>query len=565
MRGTHKRRVQLFSTLVCFFALFMAACGSSTPATSSKPEAASADKQIFKYPMSGKQDFGTLDPALVQDASDSYAIQAIFTGLVQFDDAGNVHDQLAANHSVSADGLTYTFNLKSGLKFSDGTALTADDVAYSINRALDPATKSEVTSYLSLLKDSDKIASGAVKTLIGDSIKVLSPTSISLTLSSPAAYFLQTLTYPTSYVVEKKLITQYDIKWTDHLQEGGGDGPFKVQSYSHSTGLVLVPNDNYYGAKPQLKRLEMPFSGDAETTYKAYLSNQYDYAGVPAAELPVAKTRKDYHRADALVIRYLSFNWLVKPFDNVKVRQALQLSINKSLITNEILKGAVTPTNRLVPTGMYGASKSVTGPAGATVNGDAAKAKSLLAEGLKEEGLTSMPDFTLTYYTGSGSIKKIIDNVISQWQAILGFTAKTNAIDFDALVQAQNSTTGNGSLTAWIGGWQADYPDPEDWLSIFFGKGQSYNNANYGQNNSTAAPEQQAVQADLAKADVELDPAKRLKLYNDAEQKIINDVAWIPLYQSATSVLQNPKLQGYVNDPLGITAPDDWANIYISK
>ncbi|GCE13077.1 peptide ABC transporter substrate-binding protein [Tengunoibacter tsumagoiensis] len=564
MQGKNPRRIQLFSGLLCFFALFMAACGSqaSTP-TAGK---AADDQQVFRYPMEGKQDFGTLDPALVQDATDSYAIQAIFTGLVQFDDKGNVKDQLAASHSVSSDGLTYTFKLKPNAKFSDGSAITASDVAYSINRALDPATKSPVVSYLSLLKDSDKIASGDVKTLIGDSIIVTDPGTIKLVISQPAAYFLQTLTYPSSYVVEKKLIEKYGTSWTDHLQEGGTAGPFKVQSYSHSTGLILVPDSNYYGGKPQLKRLEMPFSGDVDTTYKAYQSKQYDYATVPAASLPQAKTRPDFVRTPALVIRYISMNYLAKPFNNIKIRQALALAIKKSLITDNVLHGAVDPTNRLVPAGMYGASSSVNGPTGlATVDGDANKAKELLTEGLKEEGLTSMPDFTFTYYTGSATIKKVVDAVMSQWQAVLGITPKTNAIDFDALVNAQNATIGNSSLQVWIGGWQADYPDPQDWLSIFFGKGQSYNDNNYGQNQSATATAQQAVQADLKKADVEQNATKRAQLYNTAEQKLINDVAWIPLYQSASVVLVNPKLKGYTVDALGITDPEDWQNIYMTK
>ncbi|GCE13078.1 peptide ABC transporter substrate-binding protein [Tengunoibacter tsumagoiensis] len=565
MQGKKALRTQMFAGMLCLMTLLMAACGQS--GSTGNVQKAADDQQIFKYPMSGKQDFGTLDPALVQDATDGYAIQAIFTGLVEFDAQGQVQDQLATSHTVSADGLTYTFKLKPNLTFSDGAALTAQDVAYSINRSLDPATKSAVTSYLSLLKDSDKMASGAVKTLIGDSIIVVDPSTIKLVINQPAAYFLQTLTYPTAYVVEQKLIEKYGTAWTDHLQEGGGNGPFKVQSYNHTTGLILVPNEHYYGKMPQLKRLEMPFSGDLDTTYKAYLSKQYDYTTLTAAQVPNSKNRNDFHENPTLVTRYLSLNYLAKPFDNIKVRQALALALKKELITKNVLQDSVQATNHMIPEGMYGASKNLTGPAGVTsVNGDAAKAKQLLAEGLKEEGLSSFPDVTFTYYTGNSSIKKITDAVLSQWQAVLGITMKTNAIDFDALIQAEGATTGHADpLQVWISAWQADYPDPQDWLSIYFEKGASYNNNNYGQNNSTSAAAQQAVQAKLVAADKETDVTKRAQLYNEAEQQLVNDVAWIPLYQSVNHTLINPKVQGYVDNALLIIPPDDWSKVYIAR
>src|ERR1700694_5613515 len=207
---------------------------------------APASQQVFRYPI-GAYDFGSLDPALVQAGSDTQAVEAMFTGLVQVNDKGQVIDQLAASHSVSSDGLTYTFTLRPNLKFSDGTPLTSADVAYSINRAVLPATNSAVSYYLNLLKDFDKVQAGKIPTLIGDALLTPDANTIKIVISKPAAYFLQALSYPTSWVVEKSLIDKYGTRWTDHLDQGGGDGPFMVQSYSHTKGVTEGPHANSYG------------------------------------------------------------------------------------------------------------------------------------------------------------------------------------------------------------------------------------------------------------------------------------------------------------------------------
>lgn len=573
MRRNKKVAFGLFPILLTLMAMLLVACGGSTSPGSSggsgAPQPASADKQVLRYPI-GDTDFGTIDPALVQNATDAYAIETIFTGLVQLDDKGGVIDQLAASHQVSSDGLTYTFTLKPGLKFSDGTPLTSQDVAYSINRVLLPATKSQVAYYLSLIKDYDKVVSGKQATAIGDGILVPDANTVKIVISKPAAYFLQALTYPCTYVVEKKIIDQYGTKWTDHLDQGGGAGPFKVSSYSHTTGLTVVANSNYYGKQPKMQKINFLISGDVDTTYKAYLAGQYDLAGVPAAQLASAKGRPDFHKAPLLVIRYLTMNYLAKPFDNIKIRQAFALAINKDLLVQTVLRGAVTPTNHIVPEGMVGYNANLKGPDGTTsTKGDSAKAKSLLQQGMQEEGYSSVsqiPPITFTYYTGSSTIANLVSALTQEWQTVLGINVKTTAVDFNKLVELEGNTNNSaGPLQLWILGWQADYPDPQDWLSTFFTKGADYNNFNYGQNKSSDAAQQQAVQAQLLQADVNQDTNARIQAYNAAEQQIVNDVGWIPLYQSATESLLNPKVQGYIFNALSITPPDDWANIYISQ
>ncbi|HLZ60030.1 MAG TPA: peptide ABC transporter substrate-binding protein [Ktedonosporobacter sp.] len=557
-----------FSGALCLFAMLISACGSATIANTPgrKLIAAPPDKQILRLPI-GDSDFDTLDPALTNGRD---TIAEIFTGLVEPRDDGTIVDQLAAFHRVSSDGLTYTFTLKPDLTFSDGTPLTAQDVAYSINRTVLPATKSTVAGYLNLIKDFNQVNSGQRPTLIGDSIIVKDANTLSITITRPAAYFLEALGYPTSYVVEKKLIDQYGDKWTDHLDQGGGDGPFKVASYVHTRGLELVPNANYYGPKPLIQHLSFLISGDRDTTYKAYLSGQFDDAGVPPAETDIARTRTDFINTPTLTIRYIGLNLLARPLDNLKIRQALALAINKDLIVKTVLRGNVIATNHLVPQGQAGYNAHLTGPISEMgTAGDQTKARQLLQEGLQEAGyanVDALPTITLTSFTGYKAGTDTLSAIIQEWQSVLGINVKLTLIDSNELLQQESATIGNGKLQMWYGVWQADYPDPQDWLSIFFGKGSDHNFANYGQNNTADVAQQQAVQNQLAQADVNLNTVARMQAYNKAEQQIVNDVAWIPTYQSAYIMVLNPKVQNYhAFNALGVTAPDDWGSIYIAQ
>lgn len=518
-------------------------------------------QQVLRLPI-GPADFITLDPALVQDAGDIGAIQVLFTGLVQFNDHGLIKDQLAASHSVSPDGLTYTFTLHPNLHFSDGTPLTAQDVAYSINRTLSPATQSPVTSYLSLIKDYDRIINGQLPTLIGDSLLVKNPQTFAIVLQKPQVYFLQTLSYPTSYVVERKMIERYGKSWTDHLTEGGSAGPFKVASYSHTLGLEVVPDPFYYGHQPRLKKIEFSISGDTNTTYQAYLSNQYDQTAIPMPKLDYARTRQDYVHAPALSLTMIQLNYTVKPFDILQIRQAFDVALNRNLITRYLLRGVATSTHRYIPVGMYGANpQEVAGPDGSIgTRGNRAKAFALLQQGMRDGGYKSvndLPPILLSTANGLASLK--MANVLAdQWESILGVTVHINAIDSNLYDQM----AGSGTLQAWVYGWLADYPDPHDWLSIFFGQGESYNTMHYGQNHSPMATEQQVVQQEMVRADMLQNFTLRARLYNEIEEQLARETAWIPLYQASYNYLQNPAIHGLGDNPLGIIDPEDWNAIY---
>ena len=565
---------RLFLTCLALMALLLAACGGTTATTTTTSGKAPAAQQVLDMPFSaGISDIKTFDPALSTDSASIAAIDLVFTGLVQLNDHLAIQPQLASSYQESTDGLTWTFHLKPNLTFSDGTPLTSADVAYSINRALQPATKSPTAPiYLALIKDSDKLHAGKIPTIIGDSVLTPDPSTVVLITNKKASYFLDALAYSCSYVVEKSIVEKYGATWTDHLKEGGGAGPFEVQSYIHGTNIVFVPNPTYYGPHPQLSKLTYPFYKDAATNFEAYQAGQTDYAqGIPTADIATAKAlpNNQYQLIPQLWINYYAMNYLTKPFDNIHIRQAFELAINKDVIAHSVWKDTVIASNHIVPKGMPGYNANLTAPDGVMgTSGDVTKARALLQQGMQEEGWTNVSQMPLIKWTYPSSILNIANEVAAvqqMWQTNLGVSVKANPEDFNKLLTDTSDATNNpNGLQIWYSGWVADYPDPQDWTTLQFNKGVPNNNMNYGQNNSSDAATQQQVQQQLEAADINPDQTARFQAYMQAEQQLVNDVAWLPMEQVAASQVLKPYVKGLVFNAVGLIPPDDWGNVFIA-
>jgi peptide/nickel transport system substrate-binding protein/oligopeptide transport system substrate-binding protein len=257
-------------------------------------------------------------------------------------------------------------------------------------------------------------------------------------------------------------------------------------------------------------------------------------------------------------------NYLVKPFDNLHIRQAFALAVNKDEIAHAIWKDLYIPTNHIVPQGMPGYTPNLTGPDGRkSTSGNPEMAKKLFGQGLQEEGWSSvsqMPAINLTYPTGSKDGENEVTTIIGMWRSVLGVSVKPDPIDGNR----ELSEIVTNKLQFWLIGWTADYPDPQDWLTLQFDKGVPNNNMNYGQNHTADATQQQAVQQLLETADVNPNQSERLKQYNQAEQQLVNDVAWMPVEQLSVASLLKPCVQGVIFNSSGLTPPDDWSKIYIS-
>lgn len=565
----------LLPTFLCLMGILLTACGSgSVPGqTGAKQGKASDSQQVFRWAFR-LPDIASFDPGIAQDITSNAAIQLVFTGLVQLDDNLKIQPQLAQSYDMSDNGLTYTFHLRPNLKFSDGSKLDANSVAYSVDRSLSPDINNQsgvALTYLGLIKNAAERTQGKVSTVIGSGIVVSDANTIVFHLTKPAAYFLGALTYPTSFPVEKSVIDKWGARWADHLSDNGGqggDGPFKVESYSHSTGIKFVPNPNYYGPRPQLKELDyLPYK-DRQTSYNAYLANQADLTDIPLTEYQAVKSRSDFEQNNALTIFYLGMNYLVKPLDNIHIREGLAAALNRDAIVQAAWHGAYTPACHIVPQGMDGYDQSLVCPGGTTTRGDQTKAKQLFSQGLQEEGLTvsTFPSLTFTYPSDSAESANEAATEVQMWKNVLGITVNTATASQNSLYTLGSQTTGhNGPLQIWMAGWGADYADPQDWITLQFGQGQPYNEFNYGQNNGATASQQQALQKQMLAADVMTNATERMQTYNKIEQQLVNDVSWLSIYQRPDIRLIKTYVANLKFNAASLVPPNDWGSIYIAQ
>lgn len=565
-----------------------------------------------------------LDPAAITTEVDAQTTALIYTNLVTFDSSLHVVPDAATHWDVDSTGTIYTFHLRPNLKFSDGTPLTAADFAYGIDRALDPNLcsvddqKSYYTSpggptgqgpcgsvastYLGLILGAQDRLAGNISTVVGTGndpnkgVDVVDPQTLMIRLGSDSTdpgqkaearpYFLQSLAYPTSAPIEKALDKKYPGGlWVQHLNEGGCSGPFMVESYANGQELTLVPNPYWaqaFGTHLTLTSVKRPVVTSIEQEYQNYRSGVggYDYTDVPANLYTQAYGQPDFHEVPALATDYFGINTGVAPFDSLPLRQAFDLALNRQLLVDRIENGGALPTNHIVPLGMPGYDSGLLNPAPdrtQSITGNQSAAQSLMAQAQKscpQQSASTQPSWYQTpvtepdycaYITGS-SPKEIDLNVAnssatrlqlaqgaaSQWNSVLG--VNVHVIPTDRTVLYPQFQWGN-KLQMWEVGWIADYPDPQDWLSNQFLTGTYYNASNLSDSKLDAL---------LHKADTDPDPTRRLAEYNQAEQMVSDDVAWIAYQQDKTIWRMNSHVANFSFNGLGIMEDIAWPAVRIT-
>ncbi len=561
---------QLLLCLLALLAMLLSGCGSSgAGGPQLDPD------QVFTWPIIGTTQFSdlVLDPANVTDYPSATVIDAIYGGLVTSDHNLNVVPDMAT-WDVSPDGRQYTFHLNSNLHFSDGASITAQDFAYSLDRALDPNVCGKpgcnpvAGTYLSDIKGAADRLSGNSTTIIGTGVIAPDALTLIINLDKPVAYFLEALTYPTSFPVEKSLVNKYGNDWTQHLNEGGCSGPFLIKSYGDGKALTLTPNPYWYGkTKLTLKEIVRPYVKDPDTAYAAYRQGQYDYTDVPTDEYQAARDQEDFHQVGLLQTNYVGMNLDYGPLKDLRVRQALALALNKQLIADRVLNGAQLPTNHIVPEGMPGFDDALTAPGSdtRTLTGDITQAQKLLNSYYADCKCGSSLALTLTY-PDTPDRARTAEAMKNIWETVLpGVQITINALPtlHDLVVNLLTKTAGNheGALQMWLIGWIADYPDPQDWLSLQFAPNSPLNFSNY-QDGEQDGHDFTAWNI-LQKADVEQDPSQRMNLYNEAEQQLVDDVAWLPYAQPLGIWRLRTYIQGYNPSALNLMSDQDWANVFV--
>lgn len=538
------RRLPATFSLLGALLIILAACGGSsttTPTTSGTPSLAS--NQVLTFPNVGTTDVGILDPALGPDANSGIAVGMIYTGLVKFDKNLNVvPDQ--ATWTISPDNKVYTFTLKQGLAFSDGTPITAQAYVYTLTRALLPEVKSPIaTFFLGLIVGSDQVNSGKTKILAG--VKAVNDTTLQITLTQPAAYFLQIMADSIAYPLNQKVIDQYgQTDWVNHAAGSGiGTGPFMVKEWDHNVKMVLVPNPKWYGAKTKLTEVDMLFVNNLSTAFKAYQAGQYAFTwNIAAAELPTAKGMPGFITQSLLQTDLLFFSNRTPPFDKAAVRQAFAYATDKETLASAIFKGAAVPAPTIIPPGMPGYQPNYQG-----LSFD--KSKALAALQSVYPDVSKVPPITFTYPNSQVSLPEAAA-LQQMWQSALGIQVKLLSVELNAY----NTETANHQVQFGFTQWSADFPDPYDWLTLNLTSTAANNNGDW----KNPQFDQTVTQAEQATGDA------RIKLYNQAEQIAVSDVGWLPLDHQTMSAVIPSWVHGVTLNSLGLYF-GDWSDVYLAQ
>jgi peptide/nickel transport system substrate-binding protein/oligopeptide transport system substrate-binding protein len=528
-------------------------------------------QQVWREGLLLKPNDVSLDPSTTSSADVVYVDQLIFPGLVRLDKDSRVQNWAAQSNQLGQDGASYTFTLRPNLAWSDGTPIRAEDFAYSINRTLDPCTASPSAPFLLTIKNAsafhgqpckDGKADGSIATLIGLSLRVTDPLTLTIQLEGPTPSFLAQLTAPASWAVPRALVEKYGADWANHLANGGGFGGdlFKVTSLDFGHKIVLERNPGFWGKHPVLRRIEFTFYSGADVDsargamYTAYLAGQREAVTLDNAAIPSAKLRPDYQTSKTLILQYLHVNWATPPFDDLRMRQAFALALNKErLAQDQTFCGACVATNHLVPSGMPGYDATISGPdGGPSLQGNAIKAKALGQNYANDKcagELSKCPPVTLWYID---NFETTMQEAKSMWaDALPGYpitlhslTAKDYFGDFE-----------DPSWQIYWAPWVADYPDPQDFLSLFFLPDAAYNPGKVDVPAATTL---------MRQGDVELNASKRVSEYHQAEQLLVTNVASIPLVEQQGAYLLSANVVNYRPALVGV-ASETWQQIYLGK
>ncbi|MDQ2904122.1 MAG: peptide ABC transporter substrate-binding protein [Chloroflexota bacterium] len=532
--------------------LILAACESGSVPATSGGALPLAPRQVLTFPNVGTQEIGYLDPAQQPDPNDptqgpdpnsALGVGMLYSGLVRFDkDLNVVSDQ--ATWSISQDNRVYTFYLKPGITFSDGTPVTAQSYVYTLTRALLPEVKSPVASTLEgSIVGAKEVSSGKTKTLPG--VKAPNAQTVKITLVQPSPFFLKLLANPLYFPLNKRLIDQYgQTDWINHAPgSGAGTGPFMLKEWDHNVKMMLVPNPHYYGAKTRLTEVDMVFVNEPGTAFASYRAGQYDFMwNIQQNDLAAAKGMAGFISTPLLQTDLLFFNTTMPPFDKAEVRQAFAYAIDKVMLAHNLFKDSVVPAQTIIPPGMPGYQPNYPGLAY-----DATKAKSLLQS--VYPNVNAVPTITFSYPTSELSLAEA-GTLRRMWLVALGgIQLKLFPTELNAYLDEK----ANHQIQLGFTEWNADYPDPYDWLARNLLSTAPNNSGQW----ANAGFDQAITQAEQASADA------RIALYNQAEQIAINDVAWLPLdHQSLAAVIPS-WVHGITLNGMGLYF-GDWSTVYLS-
>ncbi|RIE16408.1 peptide ABC transporter substrate-binding protein [Candidatus Cryosericum septentrionale] len=523
-----------------------------------------------------------IDPGITIGVPEATIEMQVFDGLTRLDNKNVPQPAIAKSWTISKDGKTYIFTLR-GAYWTNGTPVTAYDFEYAWKRVLNPELAAEYATQLyyvyggqafnksikvgtkyyvqavdakgnpltkkvggkdvpvaNMAKEIDPSKNVGVKALNAKTLKVY--------LQSPTAYFLALTAFNTLYPVCKAVVSTND-KWASDVKTYVTDGPFKLTQWSHNDKMVFIKNPTYWDKDTvKLTKITFLMVEDSSTALSMYESGQLDSAAdVPSSELPKLVASGDVKILPMLATYLYMFNVTKKPFNDVRVRKALTLAINRHQITTSITKGGQVPALGMVSNGIPDALpgsdfRTVGGPY--FKDNDIATAKSLLAQAGYPNG-KGFPAFSLLYNT-SDLHKSVAEAIQQMWKKNLGITCTLRSEEWGVYLADEASLNYDVVRRAPT----ADYMDPNTFLELWV-TGNGRNMTGYSN---------KAYDTLIAKEKATVDPKARMTVLHAAEKILMTDMPIAPVYFYTNPMLLSKHIKNFYESALGIV---DWKNVYM--
>jgi ABC-type transport system substrate-binding protein len=523
------------ASLAAMSALAAACAVPLDPPPAGPPDGGGPPRQGGVLQLAASEDPRYLDPAKGYDTGSWSFEQMLFNTLVDYDEGTNIVPELAEAWTMSDDGRHFGFLLRRDVVFSTGRPLTAADVKYSLERLLRPGIHSQGAEFFHGIEGAKDYIAGTAREVRG--IRTPAPDRVEFDLTAVDPLFLHKLTMPFAAVVDREAAEHFgDEEFTRHPV---GSGAFVVDEWVYGQRLRLARNPRYFRpGRPYLDAVEVTIGVSPQLAWLKYQRGEVDLSGIPSAEYQRVLADDRYRplllSRTTLRTNYLGLNCALAPFDRVAVRQAMNLAIDKRRLI-ELIDGQGVIATGILPPDM---------PGKAPVDGyvhDLAAAR----RRLEEAGLAGGFETTLWASRDEGSMR--LAQSMQEDLRQIGVTLSLKPVDFPALIEAVRHP---GIVPLFMLGWEADFPDPSNFLTVLLhSRSRDTNNNTFYSN-----PEVDHI---LDEADPLIDPTRRFALFHQAEVKIMQDAPWVPLFHPAGSVVRHPRLRDYPLHPLRPSRVED--------
>lgn len=538
-----KLALLLAVVLVCSFAL--AACGGSpssstssagsTVSTPADPTGVAQDLSVCIGP-----DPETIDPALNSAVDGATMIAHSFEGLLTYQEDGSYGYGQAESFEVSEDHLVYTFHLRDGLKWSDGSPLTANDFVYSWKRVCDPDTAAPYGEIMKYIAGYEEALEGDTDAL---QVEALDDQTLQVTLAAPCAFFTELCAFPTYSPTQQATIDANGEAWATSVDTYISNGPFMITEWVEGEYILMQKNPNYWNADAiTLNSIKFMLMEDSNAILNAYQTGDILCAkDLPSNELAALSTQPDYHLETQYGTYYISFNTQREPLNNPLVRAALSLAIDRAYMAETVMQGTYVAAGNFVGPGFYDADKTKQFIDVAETYIDVEKyeenvekAKELLAEAGYPNG-EGLPTFE--YLLNDAGFHRPVAEALQQMWAEIGVNIEIDVQEWQNVTAARR----NGDFWIARNGWIGDYNDPSTLLDLLI----STNGNNDGKYTN---PAYDALMAEVAASS---DQEERMAKMHEAEKMLMEDHAVAPIAYYAEFYLLSEKLEGAWHSPLG--------------